>query len=156
MKAGDELLPPNVARWDRVKFHGHPMVTALHPTTLEITTETYLTKNGDCIVGVAADRACAQLDAGVRDWIRNGSSQIKFRIIVGSERFTIRARGDSRLTLSNFHEMVIRKSDFVSDRTVGVGADSAALDLPRLMVARLKRPETVACLEIEVRRNEIL
>jgi hypothetical protein len=52
--------------------------------------------------------------------------------------------------------MVIRKSDFVSDRTVGVGADAAAIDLPREMVARLKKPETVAALLIEVRSNGIL
>jgi uncharacterized protein len=129
------------------------MVTALHPTTLEITTDTQLTKNGDCIVGVASDKACAQLDGGVKEWIRIDSSAIRFRLLVGSESFEIVASGCSRLTLADPHEMVIRKSDFVSDRTVGVRADAAAVDLPRRMVATLKKPETIGHLEIEVRQN---
>jgi hypothetical protein len=156
MNLVDEIVPQNLTRVERVKFRGHPMVTARHPTTLEITTDTHLTKNGDCIIGVGADKACAQLDRGVREWIQDGSSQISFRVIVGQDTFTVRARGDARLTLADPHEMVIRRSDFVSGRTVGVKADSAAIDLPRQMVARLKRPETLGCLEIEVRGNEVL
>jgi len=46
--------------------------------------------------------------------------------------------------------MVIRKSDFISDRTLAVRADAAARDLPRGMVRALKDPRTVGRLEIEV------
>jgi hypothetical protein len=135
---------------DRIVFHGHPLVMALHPTTIEITTEDHLTERGDCIVGVGAERGCAQLTDIVKSGIRRASSRIQIRLVVGADFFTVSASGDPRLTLAHPHDLVVRKSHFISDRTVAVGANAAAKDIPRRMVARLRRPDTVGYLEIEV------
>lgn len=136
---------------DTIAFHGHPLVSASHPTTIEITTEDRLTKEGDCIVGVSADRGCAGLDSAVKDRIRAGSSHVLLRLVVGSDSFEVKARGDPRLSLTHPHDIVVRKSDFVSDRTIAVRADAASRDIPRRMIAALRRPETVGYLEVEVR-----
>lgn len=133
-----------------VLFRGHPMVRSLHPTTIEVTTEDHLTARGDCIIGVGATKGCAQLDGWVKGGLRRGGSDVTIRIVVGGTSFEVKARGDPRLELTHPRDIVIRKSDFVSDRTLAVGADSAAKDLPREMVRLLRNPSTAGRLEIEV------
>ncbi len=135
---------------DKIAFHGHPLVLALHPTTIEITTEDHLTERGDCIVGVGAERGCAQLNDAVKAGIRRKSSRVLVRLVVGSDSFAFSAGGDPRLTLAHPHDVVVRKSHFVSDRTLAVGANAAAKDIPRRMVASLRDPGTVGYLEVEV------
>jgi uncharacterized protein len=135
---------------DVVKFRGHALVRSSHPTTIEVTTETYLTENGDCIVGVGASKGCQLLDEKVKEGLRRPGSRVTLRFSVGAESFEVHARGDPRLRLDHPHDMVIRKSDFVSDRTLALGADAAARDVPRKMVALLRDPGTEGTLEIEV------
>lgn len=144
------LLSARVRAKESVVFRGHPMVRSAHPTTIEITTEDYLTANGDCIIGVAASKGCAQLGDAVKEGLKTKGSRVTIRLLVGDRSFQVNARGDPRLELSHRHDMVIRKSEFISDRTIAVHADSAAKDIPREMVRLLRNPTTVGRLEIEV------
>ncbi len=134
----------------RVGFHGHPMVKSLHETTIEITTEEHLTERGDCIIGVGAEFGCADLDGRLKSALRQEGANVHFKILAGDLVFDMEAHGDSRLELTHPHDMVIRKSDFVSDRTLAVGASAAAKDLPREIVEILKDPLAKGFLEIEV------
>ena len=136
---------------DVVEFRGHPMVRASHPTTIEVTTEEYLTENGDCIIGVRASKGCAGLTDEVRDALRRMDSEVTVTIVVDGLRHVVRAEGDPGLELSDPHEMVVRKSGFVSVRTLAVRADSSSRSIPREMVRLLKNPSTRGRLEIEVR-----
>jgi len=133
-----------------VTFTGHPLVSALHPTTIEVTTQEFLTENGDCIVGVGAAKGCAGLDERIKENLRRTGSMVTLRLVVGTLSFVVRASGDPRLQLSHEHDMVIRKSDFMSERTLAVRADAAAKDIPRDMVNLLRNPKTLGRLEIEV------
>jgi hypothetical protein len=135
---------------EMVLFRGHPMVRSLHPTTIEVTTEEDLTENGDCIVGVGASKGCAQLDERIKEGLRRDGSKVKFTIRVGSLSFVVRAEGHHGLELSHRHDIVIRKSMFVSDRTIAVRADAAARDIPREMVELLRSGRTDGRLEVEV------
>jgi len=133
-----------------VTFRGHPMVRSVHPTTIEVTTEDHLTPRGDCIVGVGASMGCAQLDAQVKEGLRRRGSRVTVRMFVGPNAFEVQAEGDPRLELSHPHDIVIRKSDYVSDRTLAVHADAAARDIPREIVRQLRDPGTLGRLEIVV------
>jgi len=133
-----------------VTFHGHPLVRSAHPTTIEVTTEDHLTANGDCIVGVGASSGCEQLDARVKEGLRTKGSRVTIRLAVGNHTFEVKAEGDPRLELSHPNDIVIRRSDFISDRTLAVHADAAAKDIPRELVRLLRDPGAVGRLEIEV------
>ncbi len=135
---------------ETVLFRGHPMVRSLHPTTIEVTTEEHLTPRGDCIIGVGASKGCAQLSETLKHALRREGSRVTFGLRAGEERFEFTAQGDPGLSLSHTSDMVIRKSRFVSDRTLAVGASSAAKDIPRQLVANLRDPRTVGVLEIQV------
>ena len=43
--------------------------------------------------------------------------------------------------MSNPTDMVIRKSDYISDRTLAIHADKSSSDLPREFVEKLKNPK---------------
>ena len=148
MRERVEAVVKEVAR-DTVAFRGHPMVRSLHPTTIEVTTEEHLTERGDCIIGVRAEKGCLQLDEAVKSGLRKAGTRVRFRIVVGDESFVVGAWGDPRLQLTHPGEIVIRKSQFVSERTVAVGADAAARDIPRSIVEELSRG-VAGALEIEV------
>jgi len=126
------------------------MVRSTHPTTIEVTTEDHLTPKGDCIVGVSASAGCAQLDSQLKEGLRREGSRVTIRMFVGPYTFEVKAEGDPRLELSHPHDIVIRKSDYVSDRTLAVHADAAARDIPREIVRQLRNPGTMGRLEIEV------
>lgn len=133
---------------ERISFRGHPMVLALHPTTIEITTDSHLTRRGDCIIGVAAEKGCDGLRTETKHALGRQDARVSIRIAVADQTFKLEARGDPRLTLTHPHDIVIRKSDFVSDRTLAVRAGAAAKDIPRGMVRLLRDPETTGYLEV--------
>jgi hypothetical protein len=138
---------------ESVGFRGHPMVRSTHPTTIEITTDDRLTEKGDCIIGVGAARGCAELGEEVKEGLRRKDSLVTIRITAGGKEFRVHARGDPRLDLSHPHDMVIRRSDFVSDRTLAIHADAAAKDIPRDLIRLLRDPATAGRLEIEVEQG---
>ena len=51
------------------------------------------------------------------------------------------AQGSPKLILTHPTDAIIRKSDYVSNRTLAVHADKAAKDLARDFVEKLKNPK---------------
>jgi len=135
---------------DVVEFRGHANVLSYHPTTIEVTTESHLTQNGDCIIGVNASKGCGQLDERLKEGLKRDGSDVTVTITVGDDAFVVKAKGDSRLELTHPHDIVIRKSGFVSDRTLAVGANAAACDIPRTLIEKLKDPGVSGTMSIEV------
>ncbi|MFB6281440.1 MAG: DUF371 domain-containing protein [Haloferacaceae archaeon] len=120
-----------------IEARGHGNVRATHGSTLEVTTDDWLTPAGDCIVGVAADRAPADFDDRFVAACRDADTRIEVRLVADGRRETVRARGDPALTFGSARSAVVRTSGYVDDRTVAVGADAAAADLDREFVAAL-------------------
>ncbi|MDQ3948309.1 MAG: DUF371 domain-containing protein [Thermoproteota archaeon] len=127
---------------DQVTFYGHPNIRSLHAKTIEITKDEHLTPRGDCIIGVKADKACADLDESLKHRLKSNSSVIKIEIMVGDKSFLISGSGDKRLSMLNAHDIVIRKTNFVCPRTMSVLCDKASSDLPRKLVKMLQDQET--------------
>jgi hypothetical protein len=127
---------------DQVTFYGHPNIRSLHAKTIEITKDEHLTPRGDCIIGVKANKACADLDQSLKHRLRSNSSVVKIEIIVGDESFLISGRGDERLSMLNAHDIVIRKTNFVCPRTMSVLCNKASSDMPRKLVKMLQDQET--------------
>ena len=135
---------------DEVTFYGHPNVRSLHSKTVEITRDDHLTLRGDCIIGVRASKACADLDQNLRRRLRSNDSVVRIEIMVGDESFLINGKGDERFTLQNPHDIVIRKTGFVCPRTMSVRCDRASSDLPRKMVRMLQDTEERGIFRITV------
>lgn len=135
---------------DEVTFYGHPNVQSLHAKTIEITKDEHLTLRGDCIIGVRANKACADLDETLKRKLRLNDSVVKIEIMVGSESFVINGKGDGRLSLENPHDIVIRKTNFVCPRTISVKCDRASSDMPRKLVKMLQDKDAKGIFRITV------
>ena len=120
--------------------HGHANVLATHPTTLQFTKDAYLSRKGDCIIAVSSDKAMRDLDPLLKESLRRKEGRISILIEAGGTAETVHARGSSRLILSHPTDFVIRKGNYVCDRTLAIHADKAAGDLSRTFVEKLKDP----------------
>ncbi len=127
---------------DEVIFYGHPNIRSLHAKTIEITKDEHLTPRGDCIIGVKANKACADLDESFKHRLKSNLSVIKIEIMVGDVSFIISGRGDERLSMLNSNDIVIRKTNFVCPRTMSVLCDKASSDVPRKLVRILQDQQT--------------
>jgi len=120
---------------------GHENILATHKTTLEFTKDQHLSKKGDCIVAVAADKALADLSAEFKENIRNPNAKLTITIEAGSISERVNAYGSPKLILNHPRDAVIRKSDYVCSRTLAVHADKAAQNLARELVEKLSHPK---------------
>jgi len=121
--------------------YGHKNVQATHKTTLEFTKDTHLSKKGDCIVAVAADKALADLSAEFKENLRKTHAKLVILIEAGGIIEQVNAHGSPQLILTHPTDMVIRKSDYVCNRTLAVHADKAAQDLSKALVEKLRNPQ---------------
>jgi len=133
-----------------IPFYGHENIRSLHPKTIEITTESHLTVNGDCIIGVNADHGCNDIPERMKLLLQNSKSNVNCTIMVKDFSFKVKGKGNDKLTLKNPHDIVIRKSSFVCPRTLATNCDTASDEIPRQMIKLLQDPDTKGIFLIEV------
>ena len=120
-----------------IHCRGHPLVIGNHSTTFEVTREDHLTKNGNCIIGIAADKGCAGLSAAFKRVLANDDAVLMTRLSSGDVTFEVKSHGSSRFTLDHPTDMVWRRSSFVCGRTIGILSDQVAATLPKPLIANL-------------------
>src|SRR5215204_1701422 len=135
---------------DDVTFYGHPNVRSLHAKTIEITKDEHLTPRGDCIIGVRANKACADLDEALKHRLKSNSVVVRIEIMVANESFLITGMGDHRLSMLNPNDIVIRRTNFACPRTMSVLCNKASSEVPRNMVERLQDRDTKGLFRITV------
>ncbi len=131
-----------------IQFSGNKNIRSNHQKTIEITKESHLTLQGDCIVGVNATSSCADLPQELKDKLKVHDVKVTFSIRVGEHEFTIKGRGHPDLILTHSDDIVIRKSDFICPRTLAIKCDKASDLLPREMVSLLQDPKTTGIFTI--------
>ena len=133
-----------------IEFSGNENIRSNHQKTIEITKETHLTPQGDCIVGVNATSSCSDLPLEMKNKLKDSNAKVIFSIQVGEHEFVVEGRGHPELTLTHSEDIVIRKSNFVCPRTLAVKCDKASDLLPREMVSLLQDPKTKGVFAITV------
>jgi len=114
--------------------YGHKNLLATHETTLEFTKDKELTRDGDCIVGVNSDFSLDELKKVIEE---NKKIKISIEVDELKEEIICEVNKD----FNDDKEIVIRKTDFVSKRTLGINANKSASELSRELVDKLKNPE---------------
>ncbi|SEN21783.1 hypothetical protein SAMN05216388_100280 [Halorientalis persicus] len=120
-----------------IRARGHEHVSAEHASTLEVTSDDYLTPAGDCILGISADRVPADFDPEFVAACQSADATITVTLEVEGYTETVTGRGHPDLAFENDRSAVGRTSDYVDDRTILVEADKAAGDLDRDLVTAL-------------------
>jgi len=107
---------------------GHKNVLSTHRNTLEFTKDDYLTKKGDCIVGIKLDKIPKSM---------NG----KIKIILKINNLVEEIEAEANPDFNHNSEMVIRITDFKDDRTFATRSNKAAKDINRKIIELLKNPK---------------
>jgi hypothetical protein len=131
--------------------YGHANIQATHKTTLEFTKDTHLSKQGDCIIAVAADKALADLSLQFKAGLRRPNAKLTLLIEAGGISAQVQAYGAQQLSLAHPTDSVLRKSNYICSRTLAVRADKAANDLPRTLVEKLKNPQQQVKITLTIR-----
>ncbi|MGC9209849.1 MAG: DUF371 domain-containing protein [Acidilobus sp.] len=127
-------------RWFAFRAFGHRNVTALHSTTIEITKDDYLTKRGDCIIGVSSEAGAGDLPDWLKERIRSGWLVVVV-MCSGGYCDSVVGQGDPRLELSEGRKMIFRRSSYVEPSTVMIRSNKAAKDIRREVVKALASGE---------------
>ncbi|MEM2103036.1 MAG: DUF371 domain-containing protein [Candidatus Bathyarchaeia archaeon] len=127
---------------------GHENILSTNKTTFEITKENHLTKRGDCIIAVNADKAAADLSREFKETLRNENAQLTIVIEVDGEKEVVKAFGSPQLSFTHLTDLVVRKSNFICNRTLAIRADKAAKDFSRIFVKKLQNPEQTATITL--------
>jgi len=130
---------------------GHENVQATHHSTVEFTKDAALSIKGDCVLVVSANKGLGDLSPEFKTNLKKQNARVTIKIEAGDVSEEIQAQGSPNLTLAHPDEMVLRKSDFVSDRTLGIYANKAAKDLSRELVMKLKNPAQKVKITLTVR-----
>jgi len=128
---------------DTIQAKGHHNILATHKTTLQITKDDQISKRADCIVAVSADKSLSDLASDVKTALSSNAAKMRLTIQASHMSEVITGFGSAALTLSDAGDMVVRKSAFVSGRTLMIGADKAARDLDRSFVEKLRKSENI-------------
>jgi hypothetical protein len=123
----------------RFKAFGHENVIGEHKTTVEITTENHLTKQGTCILGVQTTQKLSELSSEIREMVTRETTKIVLVMEVEGIREQVTGTGGKDLTYADSVSMVARTSSFQCGRTLMINADKAASDLSRKFVSLLAK-----------------
>jgi hypothetical protein len=129
---------------------GHENILSTNKTTFEITKDTHLTKRGDCIIAVNADKAAADLSQEFKNALRKENAKLTITVEADAEKEIVKASGNPQLILTHLTDLVVRKSDYLCNRTLAIHADKAAKDFSKTLVKKLKNPRQAVLITLIV------
>ncbi len=129
---------------------GHRNILALHETTVMTTREAHLSRRGDCVAAVSAEKGLSDLSPEIKEAARRPEALITLTLSADGEIFEAKGMGHPSLTYADQNDMVARKSGYVCDRTLMVHSDRAACDMPRRIVDKLRDPNTILHVTVTV------
>ena len=138
--------------------HGHENITARHKTTLEFTKDEGLGLEGDCIIGVGADFSLDGIKRFIKSLGNNRKIMIAIQMMGHDKKESINNNLNKKIMknqknnetaieiinceintdFNSDREIVVRKGDFISERTLGVKANRAAWEIDRSLAALLR------------------
>ncbi len=120
-----------------IKVYGHKNIRATHKSTLEITKDNYLTKRGDCIIGIKASHSASDLPNDLKEYLLNGN---KIEIIIKVDDIIDKfyAYGHKNLIFSDKNSIVIRKSTYIDSRTIAINSEKSAIDIERKVIEKIR------------------
>ena len=130
--------------------YGHPNILAMHKTTLEFTKDENVSLKGDCIVGVNADFELKELNKFIKN-SKTSKITITLKPLTQNKKYKkIQENVIAQINpkFDDNKELVIRKTDFVSERTFAISSNKAAFEVDRELIRFLKSKENKICVFI--------
>ena len=113
------------------KCLGHRNISSSHSNTLEFTKDSNIGKIAHCIVGVSSNFSLEKIKKEIKN-----KKEINIEIRAGKAKDIVKCLANHNFCDNN--EIVIRKSDFISERTLGIRCDKASSDLDKELKEAIK------------------
>ena len=130
---------------------GHKNIKSTHNSTFEITKDPSLTEHGDCILAISANKGITDLTDEFKNALLNDDANLKIIIEAGGKKDSALAKGSKLLLLKDINDMVIRKGNFICERTLAINSNKAAIDFDRNLIEILKDPNTEVRIKLIVK-----
>jgi len=127
----------NMEAQEIIHCRGHPLVLGTHPTTFEVTRDVHLSRKGNCIIGISADKSCDRLSEEFKQVLTHDDALLITRLSCGGKTAEVKSHGSSQFTLDHPTDIVWRRSSFVCGRTIGIMSDQVAATLPGDLLTNL-------------------
>ncbi|MBI2208277.1 DUF371 domain-containing protein [Candidatus Woesearchaeota archaeon] len=121
--------------------YGHKNITAKHKTTLEFTKDKDMSLKGDCIIGAGADFKLSEIKQFIKS-SNNKNIAITMQTMSKNKKIQDKIIAEINPGFSSNKEMVIRKTDFISERTFAIKASKVAFELDRDLIGFLKEEKS--------------
>lgn len=131
--------------------YGHPNISGTHKTTLEFTKDKELSLAGDCIVGINSDFELKKLKEFIKK-IKNKKITITIKAI-NDKGIQEKIFAELNLNFNSDKEFVIRKTNFISDRTFAISSNKSAFDLNRDLIGFLRKKKNKISVILENKQN---
>lgn len=124
---------------------GHENILSTQRNTFEFTKDERLSKDGDCIIGVSSNFSLEK----IRNFLSSINKESSIIITISAGGFSEKISALPNFDFSSNDEIVVRKTGFVSERTLGIWADKSSKELSRALIERLKDPSERIEVDIE-------
>lgn len=118
--------------------HGHINIRATHKSTFEITKENYVTKRGDCIIGINASKSLAEFNENFKNGAKNPQATMIIIFKTKNNADFAICRGNEKLTFNSSTKLIVRKSSYVDGNTLCINSNKSAGELNRNLIEDLK------------------
>jgi len=115
---------------------GHKNILSTQRNTLEFTKESGLSSEGDCIIGVRSDFSLEK----IRKFLSSLAPGHEIIITIRAGKISERVTAVPNPNFSSDSEIVVRKTGFISERTLGIWADKSSNELSRALVSEMRSP----------------
>jgi len=122
---------------------GHKNITSRHKISFEFTKDEEVSLKGDCIVGVKADFSLSE----IKKFIKNKKDK-KLKIIIKVDNLKEEVNAELNPDFNDEKEIVVRKSNFISLRTLTIYADKAAADFSKEFKEKLRKEDSKLIVEL--------
>ncbi len=123
---------------------GHEHISSLHDKTVEFTKDNFVTPTGDCILGINADFDYSEL----KKWMNQFKDCEVLKCLIECNETTDEFEFCLDKKFCSEEEIVFRRSDFKSDRTLGTRCTKCACDINREIVDNMKKQKLEVKLKI--------
>lgn len=106
------------------------------------------------MIGVSSSKGIRDLPNEFKRILTSPKAVGHVTLTTGEFSFVIVGHGARGLTFAHPSDLVIRKSAFISDRTLMIHSDRSAIDIPRDMVRQLQNPSSKVTVEISAAITE--
>ena len=149
-EGGWKLLTEVKAVKEEITAYGHPKITARSLNYLVFTKNFEIRKDADAVVAVKASKSCRDLKKEIKDALKE-AKKVEIIIEAGGVSDVVTTYGSPALKLTHPEDIVIRKGDFIDDRTLAILADKAANELKQELIEKLRNENTKVKITLEIK-----